>query len=260
MELARIVLLATLTLVSGAKPAPGNLQQRSAPIYGYEVVHTYPHDPKAYTQGLVYQDGYLYESTGLHGQSSLRRVELGTGKILKEVDLAPQFFGEGLALQGGRMFQLTWQSKTGFIYDLGTFDRIGKFSYFGEGWGLTFDGSSLIMSDGTDRLRYLDPQTQKPGRELKVKHGEQPLIYLNELEFIKGQIYANVYQTERIARIEPDSGRVVSWIDLGGLLKAEDRKKPVDVLNGIAYDAEHDRLFVTGKLWPKLFEIRVKEN
>ncbi len=222
-------------------------------------MRTYPHDPKAYTQGLVYQDGFLYESTGLHGQSSLRKVNLETGAVIKEVDLAPRFFGEGLALYKDRMFQLTWQSKIGFIYDLDSFNRVGDFSYQGEGWGLTHDGSSLIMSDGTDKLRYLDPETQKTRRDLKVRNGEQPQTNLNELEFIKGQIYANVYQTDRIARIDPDSGRVASWIDLSGLLKPEDRKKSVDVLNGIAYDAGGDRIFVTGKLWPKLFEIRVKD-
>ena len=261
MELARIVLLAGMTLLAAVKPDPRNVNQdgsavRKAAVVGYQIVRTYPHDPKAYTQGLVYQDGFLYESTGLHGQSSLRKVNLETGAVIKEVDLAPRFFGEGLALYKDRMFQLTWQSKIGFIYDLVSFDRVGDFSYLGEGWGLTHDGSSLIMSDGTDKLRYLDPETQKTRRDLKVRNGEQPQTNLNELEFIKGQIYANVYQTDRIARIDPDSGRVASWIDLSGLLKPEDRKKAVDVLNGIAYDAGGDRIFVTGKLWPKLFEDR----
>jgi glutamine cyclotransferase len=179
--------------------------------------------------------------------------------VIKEVDLAPRFFGEGLALYKDRMFQLTWQSKVGFIYDLGSFNRVGDFPYLGEGWGLTHDGSSLIMSDGTDKLRYLDPETQKTQRDLKVRNGERPQTDLNELEFIKGQIYANVYQTDRIARIDPGSGRVASWVDLSGLLKPEDRKKSVDVLNGIAYDTGGDRIFVTGKLWPKLFEIRIKD-
>jgi glutaminyl-peptide cyclotransferase len=265
MELARIVLLAGISLFITCNSEPRHIVRQApsaapgTPVLGYEVVRTYPHDPKAYTQGLVYQDGFLYESTGLHGQSSLRKVNLETGAVIKEVDLAPRFFGEGLALYKDRMFQLTWQSKIGFIYDLGSFNKVGDFSYVGEGWGLTHDGSSLIMSDGTDKLRYLDPETQKARRDLKVRNGDQPLFALNELEFIKGQIYANVYQTERVARIDPDSGRVVSWVDLSGLLKAEDRKKSVDVLNGIAYDAGRDRIFVTGKLWPKLFEIRVKD-
>jgi glutaminyl-peptide cyclotransferase len=265
MELARIVFVAGMSLLTAVRPDLRNLNQgpsaaRAAPVFGYQIVRTYPHDPKAYTQGLVYQNGFLYESTGLHGQSSLRKVDLETGAVIQEVYLAARFFGEGLALYKDRMFQLTWQSKIGFIYDLGSFNRVGDFSYPGEGWGLTHDGSSLIMSDGTDKLRYLDPETQKTRRDLKVRNGEHSQADLNELEFIKGQIYANVYQTDRIARIDPDSGRVVSWIDLAGLLKPEDRKKPVDVLNGIAYDAGGDRIFVTGKLWPKLFEIRVKEN
>ena len=265
IEWPRLVVLTSIALLvtcyspdNAARQGPS--MARASPALGYEVVRAYPHDPKAYTQGLVYQDGFLYESTGLHGQSSLRKVDLETGSVIKEVSLLPQFFGEGLALFKGRMFQLTWQSKVGFIYDINSFDRIGNFSYVGEGWGLTQDGSSLIMSDGTDRLRFLDPQTQKTQHDLRVKNGDRPVAALNELEFIKGQIYANVYQTDKIACIDPGSGQVAAWIDLSGLLKPEDRKKAVDVLNGIAYDAGGDRLFVTGKLWPKLFEIRIKEK
>jgi|SRR5262245_5835063 len=229
--------------------------------YSYEIINTYPHDPAAYTQGLVYQQGSLYESTGLNGQSSFRKIDLKTGKILKKVDLEPQFFGEGLTLLDGRAYQITWQTQHGFVYQLETFELIKTFRYLGEGWGLTHDGTSLIMSNGSNYISYLNPGTFAPHRVISVTDGGQPIVNLNELEFIKGEIWANVWMTDRIARIDPGSGRVIAWIDLKGLLTPEDRPAdPGGVLNGIAYDRENDRLFVTGKLWPKLFEIRLRER
>jgi glutamine cyclotransferase len=227
--------------------------------FTYEVINTYPHDPGAYTQGLVFRDDVLYESTGLNGQSSIRKVELQTGKVIKKVDVAPQFFGEGLALLKGRAYQLTWQTQKGFIYDTEEFRLLDTFSYTGEGWGLTHDGRSLIMSDGTPRIRFLNPDDFTVSRVINVSDGQLPIHQINELEYIKGEIYANIYQTNRIARIDPQSGKVTAWIDLFGLLSQEDRRQRyVDVLNGIAYDEARDRIFVTGKYWPKLFEIKLK--
>ena len=229
--------------------------------YSYEIINTYPHDPAAYTQGLVYHEGSLYESTGLNGQSSFRKIELKTGKILKKVELEQQFFGEGLTLLDGRAYQITWQTQNGFVYQLETFQMIKTFRYLGEGWGLTHDGTSLIMSNGSNHLSYLNPGTFATHRVVSVTDGGRPIVNLNELEYIKGEIWANIWMTDRIARIDPESGRVIAWIDLKGLLTPEDRPAdPGGVLNGIAYDRENDRLFVTGKLWPKLFEIRLKER
>ncbi len=227
------------------------------PVYSYSIVNTYPHDPDAFTQGLVFEDGVLYEGTGLHGQSSLRRVELETGDILQMRELSDQFFGEGITIYGERIIQLTWQSNIGFVYDRDSFELLQEFSYSTEGWGITHDGTRLIMSDGTSILHFLDPQTFEEIGHVEVFDDNGPVTRLNELEYIQGEIYANVWQTDRIARVAPDTGRVVGWVDLEGLLSAEDRSEPVDVLNGIAYDAQTDRLFVTGKLWPKLFEIEL---
>lgn len=225
--------------------------------YSYEIVNTYPHDPAAFTQGLVYHQGELYESTGLNGQSSLRKVELQTGRVLKKFDVPQQFFAEGLALFNNRLFQLTWLTQTTFVYDFDSFGLFKTFNYEGEGWGLTHDQHSLIMSNGTNQIRFLDPETFQVQRTINVLDGNSPVRQLNELEFIKGEIFANIWQTDRIARIDPQTGRVTGWINLVGLLSPQDRTRPVDVLNGIAYDVENDRLFVTGKLWPKLFEIRL---
>ncbi|MCW5967267.1 MAG: glutaminyl-peptide cyclotransferase [Blastocatellales bacterium] len=224
------------------------------------MVNVYPHDRQAFTQGLVYHDGFLYESTGLNGRSSLRKVELETGEVLKIVNLDNIYFGEGLALMDGKAFQLTWLSQIGFVYDRDTFERQGTFSYTGEGWGLTHDGRSLIMSDGSETIRFLDPSTFQVRRTLRVLVGNAPVQRLNELEYIDGEIWANIWLTDRIVRISPESGRVIAWVDLAGLLPLADRSPPVDVLNGIAWDAEGRRLFVTGKLWPKLFEILLKPN
>ena len=225
--------------------------------YGYEVVRVYPHDRGAFTQGLLYRDGVLYESTGLNGRSSLRKVQLETGKVLQRQDVESLYFAEGLADWGQTLVQLTWQSQVGFVYDLRTFKRKSSFKYAGEGWGLARDAQRLVMSDGTSTLRWLDPVTLKETARVTVTDRGAPVSYLNELEVVKGEIYANVWSTDRIAIIEPGSGRVAGWVDLSGLLPAADRAG-IDVLNGIAHDPAKDRLFVTGKLWPKLFEIRLK--
>jgi len=228
------------------------------PVYTYTVLNTYPHDPSAYTQGLVWFDGAFYESTGLYGQSSLRHVALETGEVLRRYNLPAQYFAEGLALVNDRLIQLTWQSHIGFVYDAATFDLLDDFAYSTEGWGLAYDGEQLVMSDGTATLRFLDPDTLSETHTLIVKDGETPITRLNELEFVDGEIWANVYQTDRIARISPRTGNVIGWIDLSGLLPPEDRLQRVDVLNGIAWDAENERIYVTGKWWPKLFEISVQ--
>lgn len=223
----------------------------------YEVVNSYPHDPASFTQGLLWHDGSLYEGTGLKGQSKLRRLEFPSGKVLKEISMPSEFFGEGVALVDGRLIQLTWQSHVGFVYDLDTFRKLQEFAYDTEGWGLTFDGKNLILSDGSSSLFYLDPQTFKPIKKLAVTMNGKPLTELNELEFIEGEIWANVWQTDLIVRIDPSSGRVTSFLNLKGILAPSDRTGREDVLNGIAYDAEKKRIFVTGKLWPRIFEIRV---
>ena len=223
----------------------------------YEVVATYPHARDAFTQGLEYRDGFLYEGTGRNGRSELRRIRLETGEVLQRAPLDAQHFGEGITVWRDRIIQLTWQSEVGFVYDRKTFGLIDEFSYSGEGWGLTNDGTRLIMSDGSDMLRFLDPQTFKETSRLTVRDHGVPVVRLNELELVRGEILANVWQTSRIARISPKTGEVLGWIDLTGILSPQDARG-VDVLNGIAYDAKRDRLFVTGKLWPKIFEIRIK--
>ncbi|HLK51455.1 MAG TPA: glutaminyl-peptide cyclotransferase [Bryobacteraceae bacterium] len=232
-------------------------QADGVPEYGYEIVHTYPHDPSAYTQGLFYLGGLLYEGTGLYGRSSIRKVKLETGEVLQKRDVPEQYFGEGIVNWKDRLIEISWQSQTGFVYDLNTFDPKSQFRYPGEGWGLTHDGKRIIMSDGTPQLRFWDPESLRELGRITVTNQGTPVKELNELEWVKGEIFANVYQTDRIARIDPDSGNVVGWIDLTGILSRADRVQQVDVLNGIAYDAVGDRLFVTGKLWPKLFEIRL---
>jgi glutaminyl-peptide cyclotransferase len=238
-------------VVAGQSPTGDTL-----PIAGYQVVRVYPHDSNAFTQGLQYVDGVLYEGTGLNGRSSIRRVKLETGEVLQRRDVPAQHFGEGIVVWKTDLIELTWQSQIAFVYDKDTFQQRRTFSYGGEGWGLTHDGTSLIMSDGTDYLRFLDPSTFQVRRRVRVMAGGSPVRSLNELEFVKGEVLANIWTTDYIARIAPATGRVLGYIDLRGLLSASER--PSDgVLNGIAYDAQRDRLFVTGKLWPKLFEIRL---
>lgn len=232
------------------------------PAKDYQIVHTYPHDPHAFTQGLVYVDGHLYESTGLNGQSTLRMDDLTTGRVEQEFPVPSQYFGEGLTNWGSTLIQLTWQKHTAFVYDRFSFRLLRTLHYPWEGWGLTTDGRHLILSDGSSTLRFLDPATMKELRQITVKDHGKPIDKLNELEYIpsrdgRGQIYSNVWYSDRIARISPQTGAVLGWIDLTGLLPDNLRSSPGAVLNGIAYDAVHNRLFVTGKLWPRLYEIRV---
>jgi glutaminyl-peptide cyclotransferase len=233
--------------------------QDPIPVYGYRVVHSYPHDPQAYTEGLLYLDGDLYESTGQVGSSSVRKVDLATGKVLQQSPTPWPDYGEGIAVWKDKLIQLSWRNHEGFIYDLATLKPQARFPYPGEGWALTSDGKQLYMSDGTPVIRILDPDTLKQTGQIDVTADGQPLQNINELEWVKGQIYANVWLTTRIARIDPASGKVVGWIELAGLVPPADTlADPTnDVLNGIAYDAQHDRLFVTGKCWPKLYEIRL---
>jgi glutaminyl-peptide cyclotransferase len=248
----------TLVLIaSWAAAACGPASRAGVPEYGYEVVHTYPHDPLAFTQGLVYKDGLLYEGTGLEEQSSIRKVKIETGEVLQKRDIPGQYFGEGIVLWKDRLLELTWKAEKGFIYDLATFQPKGEFPYPGEGWGLTTDGKRIIMSDGTAQIRFWDPETLKETGRITVNEDGRPIDELNELEWVKGEIFANVWQTDRIARIDPKTGKVTGWINLKGLLSPQDYNDLTDVLNGIAYDAKGDRLFVTGKRWPKLFEIKL---
>jgi glutamine cyclotransferase len=221
---------------------------------GYKIVHTYPHDPDAFTQGLLYYEGFLYEGTGLYGKSSLRKVELTTGKVVQRLDLPAAYFGEGITLWKDKLIQLTWQSRIGFVYDRATFQQLRTFTYSREGWGITHDGKRLIMSDGSSTLYFWDPETFKEIGHLDVDDKGKSVPDLNELEYIRGEIYANVWQTDRIARISPSTGHVLGWIDLPGLLPERSQDA---VLNGIAYDAKQNRLFITGKKWPKLFEIEM---
>ena len=223
----------------------------------YKVINTFAHDPKAFTQGLVFDDGFLYEGTGLNGHSELRKVELETGKVLQAHKLPEEFFGEGITVFGNRIIQLTYQSNVGFVYDKGTFELLREFNYPTEGWGLTHDGKNLIMSDGTPMLYFLDSQTFKQNRKIMVLDQDSPVWGLNELEYIDGQIYANVWPTERIVKIEPEKGEVIGWIDIEGILAPEDHSDEIDVFNGIAYDPSSRRLFVTGKFYPKLYEIKL---
>ena len=242
-------------LMSDQRSAPVD-QKATVPLFGYEVVNVYPHDPEAFTQGLVYHDGFLFESTGRNGQSSLRKVRLETGEVVQRHDVDRRYFAEGLASWGDRLVQLTYQTNVGFVYDRSSFTLSKTFSYPGEGWGLASDGRRLIMSDGTPRQRFLDPETYNETGRVLVSDPLGPVEDLNELEVVKGEVYANVWLTDRIAIITPATGRVTGWIDLSGLLRPG-RADSDAVLNGIAHDAARDRLFVTGKLWPRLFEIRL---
>jgi glutamine cyclotransferase len=228
------------------------------PEYGYEIVHAYPHDPTAFTEGLFFDDGFLYESTGLEGHSDVRKVRIETGELVQKHALLPMYFGEGIVRWKDKMIQLTYKTETGFVYDFKTLEPQTNFEYPGEGWALTHDGKRIIMSDGTPELRFWDPETLKETGRITVTDQGQPVKDVNELEWIKGEIFANIWQTDKIARIDPVTGKIVGWIDLTGLLSPADQASgQTDVLNGIAYDAKTDRIFVTGKKWPKLFEIRL---
>jgi glutaminyl-peptide cyclotransferase len=226
--------------------------------YSYQIVNTFPHDRDAFTQGLVFLDGKLFESTGLIGQSSLREVDLASGRVLREVQVSGNYFAEGLALLGGKAYQLTWQAQKGFVYDAATFRLEREFAYSGEGWGLATDGHWLIMSDGTAQIRFLDPSTFKVARTIQVAMAGKPVSQLNELEYIKGEIFANVWKTDDVVRIDPIGGGVTGVINFSGLLPPADYDAHTDVLNGIAHDDATDRLFITGKCWPKLFEVRLR--
>ncbi len=228
------------------------------PRYTADVVAEHPHDTNAFTQGLLWHDGRMFESTGQEGQSNIREVELNTGRVIRQKDLAEPHFGEGIVIMGEKLYQLTWKSNTAFVYDWKTFAPTGEFKYEGEGWGLTTDGTSIIMSNGSSVLAWRDPATFAVQKSLEVTDNGTPVKSLNELEWVKGEIWANVWQSEQIARIDPATGKVTGWIDLTGILKPLDRSGREDVMNGIAYDAEGDRYFVTGKNWSKLFEIRLK--
>ncbi|MHB8790005.1 MAG: glutaminyl-peptide cyclotransferase [Desulfobulbaceae bacterium] len=253
------IMLWLLLLAAAISPAAAgeSASRPEVPVYRYRVLQAFPHDREAFTQGLVMADGVLYEGTGLNGHSSLRRVELETGAVLQSRALPDRYFGEGVTVLGNRIFQLTWRSGLAFVYDRETLALRQTLPYPAEGWGLTTDGTHLIASDGTATLRYLDPKTFAEVRQLTVVDQAGPVTRLNELEYVEDRIYANVWQTERIAIIDAASGRVTAWLDLGGLLTPEERVRPVDVLNGIAYDASTGRLYVTGKLWPRLFQLEL---
>jgi glutamine cyclotransferase len=256
MQHSRFLLVLTaMTLL------PVAAAQISAPTDTYQVVRTYPHDPNAFTQGLIYVDGHLYESTGLNGRSSLRLLDLATGNVLQKHDLAHEFFGEGLTDWGSTLIQLTWTSHKAFVYDRFSFSLQRTISFDGEGWGLTHDETVLILSDGTSTLRLLDPKSLGVTRRLRVTdQSGRAVENLNELEYVRGEIYANVWQTNQIIRISPRTGKVLGRIDLTGIIDKRELHGEGAVLNGIAYDAAGDRLFVTGKLWPKLFEIKVLKH
>lgn len=240
-----------ITFLSNLKPVE----------YSYQVVKEYPHDVTAYTQGLEYVDGMLFEGTGNYGTSSIRRVTLETGEVTKIRDLDQSLFGEGITVLGERIYQITYKSQVGFIYDKSTFEEIQKVYYQNrEGWGLTNNGEELIMSDGTNIIYFLDPELFTINRQIEVYHNKGPANSLNELEYINGKIWANLYYTDEIVIIDPETGRVEGWINLKGILKATERRSNTNVLNGIAWDSDQERLFVTGKLWPRLFEIRIRES
>jgi glutamine cyclotransferase len=251
--------ITTLVAVTLLACAPATVaQRRPAPVQSYKVVATFPHDTTSFTQGLVFKDGQLYESTGLEGESSLRRVDITTGKTLQRIDVPRQYFAEGLALVGDELLQLTWKHKLGFVYDRATFKQKRTFAYNTEGWGIAYDGASrLVMSDGSDTLTFLDPKTFAPSRTIKVSDAGRPVPNLNELEWVEGEIWANVWLTDRIARISPNTGEVNAWIDLSSLYPASQRMPPADVLNGIAYDRATRRIYITGKKWPRLYQITV---
>jgi len=251
-----LLLLATAVATAAAAAADSKV-----PIWNVQVIHAYPHDVGAFTEGLFFLNGYLYESTGLEQHSSIRKVRLETGEVVQRRDIAPQYFGEGIVNWKNRIISLTWKTELGFVFDLTNFKLEKKFSYMGEGWGLTQDGKEIIMSDGTSQLRFLDPDTLQETHRIDVTLQGKPVPNVNELEWVKGEIFANVWKTNWILRIDPSTGRVQGVIDLNGLLQKSDIVPgQTDVPNGIAYDAKGDRLFVTGKNWPKLFEIQLRAN
>jgi glutamine cyclotransferase len=247
---------AVVAAVAVGVAAWAQLAHRGPQLYGFKVVAAYPHDPNAFTQGLTIVGGRLYEGTGQYGASSIRRVDLKTGRVEKIHVIGTEYFGEGIAIVGGKLYELTWKNGLAFVYDLDTFNVAQTLRYPTEGWGLTHDREHLILSDGSATLRFLDPATLKTVREITVRDGDQPVPKLNELEYVEGEIWSNVWYDDRIVRISPADGRVLGWIDLSGIYPHSARRSD-DVLNGIAYDADAKRLFVTGKNWPQLYEIQV---
>ncbi|MCC7010680.1 MAG: glutaminyl-peptide cyclotransferase [Acidobacteria bacterium] len=254
--------LAAGVAATGLAAGGGVAAQGGVPRYGYRVVNSYPHDSRAFTQGLIVRDGYFYESTGQHGQSTIRKVRIATGEVVQQRQLEPKYFGEGLTDWGSQLVQLTWKNNVGFVYDLASFRPVKTFAFAGEGWGLTRSRTHLIMSDGqpSGQLRFLDPASLAEVRRITVRDQGRPVDRLNELEFVRGEVFANVWYTDEICRIDPATGRVTGWIDLSGLLPAAQRAGSDAVLNGIAYDAAADRLFVTGKYWPRVFEIALERR
>jgi len=240
--------------------APAASSRGATPTCTFTVVREFPHDASAFTQGLQFVEGEWIEGTGLNGQSSLRRVNVETGVVEQQVPLAPEYFGEGVTVLGDRIYQLTWQSRVGFVYDRATFAQLATFTYATEGWGLTNDGAQLILSDGTAKLYFLETQGLTVTGEVTVRDGENPVTQLNELEYINGFVYANIWRSDQIAKIDPQTGQVTAWLDFAGLRPAETLANFEAVLNGIAYDAAADRLFITGKLWPKIFEVELREK
>lgn len=243
--------------ISSENNSPSAPETDPPPTFTYSVQNTFPHDSSAFTQGLVFVDSIFYEGTGLYGSSSIRKVALNTGEVLQIRSNSSAFFGEGITLFDNKLYQITWQAKTCFVYDIDTFDIVGQFSYATQGWGLTHDGTHLIMSDGTENIYFRDPNTFAEVRRIQVTDNTGAIKNLNELEYIKGAIYANIWLTDRIVQIDPQTGQVIAYLDLSGLLPQNERPNNDAVLNGIAYDPTEDRLFVTGKWWPKLFEIKL---
>ena len=249
-----LVCLALFQTVAAQAAAPAVV-----PVLGYKVVAKLPHSTENYTEGFFYRDGMFYEGTGLKGHSELLVTQPETGKVLQKLDLAPEYFGEGIVDSGPYLYEWTWQSHIGFVYDRFSLRKIREFTYTGEGWGMTRTATQIVTSDGTSTLRFRDPATFQEVRHIVVRDGKHPIEQLNELEYIKGEIYANIWHSDRIARISPKDGHVIAWIDLTGILPDDQKVNAESVLNGIAYDAQHDRLFVTGKQWPAIFEIKVVE-
>jgi len=256
-----ISVFSTYAAQSGSMPQSqfrlSSLLKTRAPIASVEVKNVYPHDPNAFTQGLFFYQGYLYESTGLNGKSLLSKKELRTGKTLQEVSIDQKYFGEGSVVLKNKIYQLTWRNETVLVYDAGSLQPISKMKYHGEGWGLATDGKYLLMSNGSSIITVRKPDTFGVVRKIHIHDGDTTVDGLNELEFIKGEIWANIFQEDVIVRISPRSGKVTGWIDLSALRAYLPRDVQVDVINGVAYDAATDRIFVTGKYWPKVFEIQL---
>lgn len=262
--IGRIILLAVILLLCSGLLNPQDIsaenqvRSKKVSVSDIIIINSFPHNSKSFTQGLVYYKGYLYESTGINGNSSLKKIDIKSGKAIKEIKLGEKYFGEGITILNNKIYQLTWKNRTCFIYDLHTFLEIGKFFYSGEGWGLTTDGKSLLMSDGSSAIVFINPDTLQITKKIHIQDDKIPVTNLNELEYIGGEIWANIYMQDIIARISPDTGEVLGWIDLKRLYKNVSGRDKMDVLNGIAYDCKGDRIFITGKYWPKLFEIKIQ--